>query len=424
LVIYDPLYGAFELPKSVLSIIGAPEFRRLSQIRLLNTLSPTLATLGEIRRYSHTLGVIYLETLWEKYSNPIYSREELDAFQVCIILHDIGTPPFGHLFEYLLNERGGWSHEEVIVDILKGRYAPENVSHQIFASQTLKIVKRLKTSNINIELVLSILQGEHPLSELIFGVLDYDNLDNVMRMAWALGIDNRKISILSFVKEIGVGTDKSLLFPKKSSSLVSKWMTLRKKVYDILVFDVMTVSSQAVLSKALLIGLDNNILDKTDWSLTDEELLKRLQGFRLTKDLINLQYLGELPKHIFTIQVSKSLTELGYSNRNRLVNVIERCAIENGIKHPIAYIFRDSGAFEKSLRFVDPKDNLVWEIGKKSKSTVIYLFSKNTKRENIKTVEKIVYAIYQVLNISISDIINFYFGDPENWSNGQHKLHL
>src|SRR5712692_9001696 len=73
MVIFDPLYGEFVLPPHLEELMLTPEVRRLSQIRLLNTLTPSLATLGELRRYSHTLGVLYLCS-----QNPLrgYSEEE------------------------------------------------------------------------------------------------------------------------------------------------------------------------------------------------------------------------------------------------------------------------------------------------------------------------------------------------------------
>ena len=104
-------------------IVQTPEFRRLSQIRLLNT-PPTPNVRRSQTLFSHAR-CSHLETLWEKHNRPKFSRRELDAFQASIILHDIGTPPFGHLFEYILRERTGWNHEAVIVDVLRGQHARE-----------------------------------------------------------------------------------------------------------------------------------------------------------------------------------------------------------------------------------------------------------------------------------------------------------
>src|ERR1017187_4207308 len=104
MTVRDPIYGRFLLSESLQHLVLTPEVRRLSQIRLLNTLTPTLATLGDLRRYSHTLGVSHLAQM-----NPLtgYTLKERAAFAASVVLHDIGTPPFGHIFEYHLKEMSG-----------------------------------------------------------------------------------------------------------------------------------------------------------------------------------------------------------------------------------------------------------------------------------------------------------------------------
>jgi HD superfamily phosphohydrolase len=159
----DPIYGEFELTGRWLPLLFTPEVRRLSQIRLLNTLTPSLATLGELRRFSHTLGVLHLCQLNRQRK---YSSQECDALAASVILHDIGTPPFGHLFEYHLREMTGWNHENVIQSILWGFHAPENKAHQIFAGRQIQVLPELRRSGISIELVQAIITRAHPLSQL------------------------------------------------------------------------------------------------------------------------------------------------------------------------------------------------------------------------------------------------------------------
>lgn len=47
--IYDCLYGDFELPSYLDELLAAPEFRRLSEVRLINVNSPSLAALSETK---------------------------------------------------------------------------------------------------------------------------------------------------------------------------------------------------------------------------------------------------------------------------------------------------------------------------------------------------------------------------------------
>src|ERR1051326_3831370 len=203
-MVYDPLYGPFEIPARLEQLVLTPEVRRLSQIRLLNSLSPSVATLSEIRRYSHSLGVLHLCT---QISRRDYSGEEQNALAVSVLLHDIGTPPFGHLLEYHLKEAIGWSHEDVIRSVLRRTHAPENVGHQIFAGHAVAFSRNLHDAGISLDLVEAIVTRQHPLSVLLFGSIDLDNLDNVARMAWGLGIVGSSMWATHLASVLGVSRD-------------------------------------------------------------------------------------------------------------------------------------------------------------------------------------------------------------------------
>ncbi len=385
--IRDPLYGAFELPPVVAALASTPEFRRLSQVRLLNTISPSLATLGELKRYSHTLGVVFLQMQWRAAQRMIYSSAELAAFQAAIVLHDAGTPPFGHLFEYVLRELADWHHERVVPDILVGHHARENVAHQIFAKRTAKASKILKHANVDVDLVQSILRKQHPLSRLILGTIDFDNLDNVARMTWSMGITGGGELAVRLARLLSVDRDGRLLLSHKHISEVRAWLDLRRQAYEILVFDAPTVSAQAVLQKAIRNALEQGLLNLEEWYLTDEELLARLQSDNRTKTLVNELYLGELPKHVLTAQFDDLASSAKALATRDLCDNIEVEARKFGIRNPLAYVFRDRGAFEKRLEFFDPEVGNVWTVGHDSGSVVVYVFSASAQSPSPSVIE-------------------------------------
>jgi hypothetical protein len=373
LIVYDPLYGPFQIPSYLVRLVQTPEVRRLSQIRLLNSLSPSVATLGEIRRYSHTLGVLHLCTLVKV---PEYSEEERRALAASVLLHDIGTPPFGHLLEYHLKERRGWSHEDVIRSVLWGCHMPENTGHQMFAGQAIEFSRRLRSAQIRLDIVEAIVTRKHPLALLLFGSVDLDNLDNVARMAWALGLGGGSAWATHLAANLGVTQDFRLQLSVESGrQAVRSWSSVRRSVYDILIFDPPTAAAQAVLSDAIGLALEQRELDQNDWALTDEALLNKLREFPRTKLSIIKEYLGREPSIVFAVQLNGSLSELGFPDREAAKLFIEQILAQEFVTGtPLGYVFVDHGTFQKRLQFVDQSTNDEWAEGEDSRTVVLYGF--------------------------------------------------
>jgi HD superfamily phosphohydrolase len=409
MIVFDPLYGRFQVSSLLSTLTALPEVRRLSQIRLLNTLTPSLATLGEIRRYSHTLGVLFLS---QQNSFLGFSSAERDAFQASILLHDIGTPPFAHLFEYQLRDRtrDGWNHENIIRDILWGTHAPENTASQIYAGQTICFRNSLDKLGVDTQLVEDIVTGQHPLSRLLFGTLDLDNLDNVARMGFALGIREGAEIATSLARQLHVNRNTSGTgCPVEAKNLVEKWARLRRHIYDILVFDGPTVAAQAVLSSAIEELLVNESLTQDDWVLTDEQLLRRLAEDSGTKDRINLEYLGRLPQMAFSVQFAD--VELTPDTRNRLRQLAEASLkITFPSNRSIGYTFLDNGTFEKELRFRDPTTSAEWNVGKTSQSIVVYGFVSCRDTIPIKRCNVAYRTFLETVNIASAKIVREQIG--------------
>jgi HD superfamily phosphohydrolase len=363
--ISDPIYGRFEVPDFIAELLSTPEVRRLSNIRLLNALSPSLATLGEIRRYSHTLGVIYLAS---RNSFLGFDSEEVRAFFAAVLLHDIGTPPFGHLFEYQLRDRFHWHHEDVIASTISGTDKASATGHQIYGGRAIQFLSVCHRLKIDEKFLISLVSRRHPLSKLIFGSLDFDNLDNVIRMAWALGINARSAIATDIAASLSVSHHGDLLLPTRLRPIVEEWLALRRRVYDILVFDGPTVAAQAVLSKAIASAFDEGVLSINDWDRHDEELIDLLRRSTKIKTDVIREYLGKLPSLVICIQVKGSLKELGFPSLQDA-----KATFDDILSHKfLTYVFLDNGAFEKRLEFLDGTEQ--WSVGKLSQSLILYAF--------------------------------------------------
>lgn len=371
MIIRDVLYGEFELPSFLDRFVMSPEFRRLSEVRLLNINSASLAALADVRRYSHTLGALRLAL-----TNPMidFDKDEYRALLASIIVHDAGTPAFAHLFEYFLSDRFNWDHESVVPLLLRGEHHTDKHANQIYYSQIPQFEKLCSKSKIDFELVLAILEGRHPGSKFIFGTLDFDNIDNVARMNWMLGHRFDIDRFISLSAALGVKRDAPLLLKEEQRANVEFWASLRRKAYDVLVFDGPTVAGQAVLSRAIADALDDKTLSVIDWQYSDADLIRTIREHSGKGKLrLEKNFFGALPNLLLLWHVTDLMHPLMDMHRDAIAEAIEEFLGQRlNVRNPYGYSLRDRGTFEKRIDAVDPETGVSWHVGERSSSLVVY----------------------------------------------------
>ena len=306
-----------------------------------------------------------------------FSSEEYRAFLAAVLVHDAGTPAFAHLFEYFLREQHDWSHESVTPNLLMGRLLPDEQATQIFYSQRPQFKSLCEKAKVNFDLVFSIISKTNRASPLLFGSLDYDNLDNVARMSAFLG---RQVDVSRFLRiasEFGVSVDGKVLLPQTNKGDVRYWQKLRKEAYKILIFDPPTVSAQAVLSKAIELGLRSGALDLQDWTYTDSELITVLRDSALKiKIMIDRDLLGSVPRMQLCVHLVDQEHPLFSKSRAEVcARVLHFLKLLGKKGRHYAYCFRDRGSFEKRVVFLDPNNGERWAVGRKSQGLIVYGFS-------------------------------------------------
>ena len=381
MIIHDPIYGRFQLPSFLERFVLSPEFRRLSEIRLININSASLAALADVRRYSHTLGVLFL-TL----SNPLasFGEDEHRALLAAMIVHDAGTPAFAHLFEYFLMDKFDWDHEKVVPLLLRKEHHPDKSAHQIYSSQIPIFEKICSKSKVDFELVLSMLDGRHPGSKLIFGSVDFDNIDNVARMNWMLGNRFDPARLISLASSIDVGPKGELQIPELQRDNLQLWADLRRQAYQVLVFDGPTVAGQAVLSRAIADALDDQTLSVDDWHYQDSDLIGTIRAHS-PKGKLRLEndFFGMPPSTLLTWQIEDPDHPLHSLSRETLNEFIEDFLVERfSVPRPYGYVFRDRGTFSKKVVAIDPGTKKAWALGERSHSLILYGFGGKKSAKN------------------------------------------
>lgn len=372
--VWDPLYGKFELPSFLAEWISTPEFTRLGGVRLLNYDSIELAAISEARRRSHTLGVMHLST---RLTLLGFSADELKAFIIAVLLHDIATPAFGHSLEYEYIVRFGMNHEQAAGQLITATHHVFGPEHQVLKGKSVQLHKLMNEFEHS-DTVIDILDGKHPLSTLLSSDLDLDNLDNVYRMAWYLGFQVDFRNAQKLTSQFGVDRDGRKILPYSNRQLVEEWAHLRKATYSILFNSPMHRQRQAIFSRIIFEAMEDSdgqrpLLEKEDWYKTDEavwdvlrksECLKRhfyihdkeelLPGIHVEFALKEQKPRAELTK--FESEISAAFDSFrDYEKSPRSDGVVFRNAYVSVI--PIG------NASERRVTFVDPDSGEEWTVG-------------------------------------------------------------
>ena len=165
----DPLYGAVRLAAWTAAMIATPPFRRLAGVSLSDVPGTLLFGGAFPSRLDHTLGVYHLARV---------ARPRDRALQVAALAHDLGHGPFSHLTEPLMRERLGIDHEQRSVRLLA----------EVRAALPGTITRGLATLDWDEVGQLVLGQGDDGRGELLNGLLDYDNADNIARFLLASGL--------------------------------------------------------------------------------------------------------------------------------------------------------------------------------------------------------------------------------------------
>ena len=252
----DPLYGEIEFDQKEQRIIGTPQIQRLSDISL-SAVPPITLDRQIPSRLEHSKGVSYLaKTVGQKPEFKNYSRELF----VAGIAHDVGSPPFSHLGERFLHKVLGVSHEQF--------------AKRIIADSELS--RELESQGIETDTVLRMINGQlKPISEVIAGTMDVDNLDNIQRYGQAMGIfENPLYSGEKLAKAFTLHKG-SIALEEGLEKELKGWLESRHRVYQY-VYGPQNQVMGAMVSRALQFAYEGDELPEEFFFWTDTKAYKHL----------------------------------------------------------------------------------------------------------------------------------------------------
>ncbi len=320
-----------------------------------------------------------------------FRESERKAFMVSVLLHDLGTPPFGHLLEYHIQEAtgGGWHHEAMTSAVFRRTHAPEGVAHQFFANREVNLREVVCSIGVDPTLVEDICAGHHALSTLLFGSIDIDNIDNVFRMAHMMGFEFDRAAPGRLAGAICASEEGEVLLKESTGKpMLDEWAKLRRLVYEVLNLNPESVVHQAVLFDAIGVLVQKGLIREPSWSLTDEKLFDTILHDPNTKKAFAYDFYDRPPTAVVQAHLNLSIDDLNCKSRSELNSRVKEVCSEllgrdadrfatDIHSKLLAYSLLDRGTFEKEIVLRDPTTTVQWTHGQRSESTIIYVFAKH-----------------------------------------------
>ncbi len=229
----DPIYGFIPIHNALIfNIIEHPYFQRLRRISQMG-LSYLVYPGVRHTRFEHALGCLFLmqktiEVL--RFKKVKISKDESEALQLAILLHDIGHGPFSHTLEYSLVT--GIQHEEI----------------------SLKFMEQLNREfNGGLSLAIKIFKGEYErpfFNQLIASQLDIDRLDYLKRDSFYSGVTEGNINAERLITLLDV-IDDNLVVDKKGIYSVEKFIVARRLMYWMVYLHKTSLAAEHVLVNIL-----------------------------------------------------------------------------------------------------------------------------------------------------------------------------
>jgi HD superfamily phosphohydrolase len=281
----DPLYGDIVLPGPIAALSCTPAIQRLRGIRLSNIDSLSMPGIANVSRYEHAIGAAYLGTQ-VGFGNRI-GRTEALVLQSAGLLHDVAITAFGHLVEEALYYvDGSFDHEKKLSMLLQNSDDGElgGINLQLYAGRESGIREWAKrTFGIEAEdrlkAITDALTGKGKFGRCIKGGVDLDNLDNLTRIAFHMGLDvDRRLPIQIAKGMVGSSEEDGTVFSLWSIDFIKKWLELRRGVYNRLMLSRDDFAGKIMLIYATVTAYTAGDLgpSRYAWTLTDYELVGRL----------------------------------------------------------------------------------------------------------------------------------------------------
>jgi HD superfamily phosphohydrolase len=239
--------------------------------------------IANISRFEHSLGTAFLAS--QVGFSFALSDDDRNVLESAALLHDSAITPFGHLVEEAMSYiDSGFDHQEkwslILSQVDESDLGGTNVQILLGRDSGLNAWASAHFGGDSFKMLQSILlavNGKGPLGPCIAGTLDLDNLDNVVRIAYHMGLRPDPDLPLRIARAMrGVDSSGELIFEVGTHEDIRRWVAIRETVYEHLMPAPIDFCGKLMLMFATVEALKGSLIKPTEWVLTDSAFIHRL----------------------------------------------------------------------------------------------------------------------------------------------------
>ena len=359
--ISDALYCDLEFDEVIWQLAFTPAVQRLRHVRLSNVDSLSLPGISGASRFEHALGAATVARHLG-FARSLDPQQRL-MVQAAALIHDTAITPYGHLVEeaFAYLDRP-FSHESKWSQLLNEATSkePGGAQSQVYLGRESGLRTWAESTFENgrgaLDEIIHAVRGEGDFGPLIKGTLDVDNIDNVARAAYHMGLAyDRRLPLQLASSMQGLDGD-GIIVDKFGLDLVKDWLTLRRAVYTRFMQAELDYSGKAMLLAATIAACEERLITENDWRLTDPQFTQRIltSGVKSAADPLQRWLLGDLWQLTDVVWMKGRLPSLpqAYAWSQSLTAEMGRC---------VAYRIEDKRTREVRVRLEDGTEFAVGE---------------------------------------------------------------
>ena len=278
--IRDPVHGYVRVTEVERDLIDSPFLQRLRRVHQLA--GSYLVFPGAVHtRFEHVIGTMHLagEVAESLAPGAGITEDQVQEIRLAALLHDVGHGPFSHMYEEVLSEGSGTTHEDISQRIVRETSVGDILRKHGFSPRQMSSFAVGKKAG-----------RPRFVNEIIAGGLSADIMDYLLRDSYFTGVEYGTVDIQRIVDSLQTADD-HLVLDEAALHAFEAMLLARYQMFKAVYFHRTVRAAELMLVHSM--KLADDALGLTDLSdldryldLTDEVVLHSLATLdRSTEEL-------------------------------------------------------------------------------------------------------------------------------------------